>query len=352
VLEVGGLKLGVVGLANVDTAAVTDPRHVVGLEFQPYEVALNREVPKVRAAGAEQVIVLLHDRVAAAQELVPALRALGVRAIGAGHAHRSGAAIDPGPSVEDNSDDVVICNGGPYLRSYCRIDLLFVGDTLVERKVMVPRVERAPSDPAPAPPPAVAAIVDDARKRADKRGNEVLARSSKPIGRADGALGQLIVDSWLEALPFAQVAITNAGGLRQDIARGKVRVRDVVGVMPFNNFLLVIELTGAQLKEALENQESIAAGVKFTYRVVEGRRLIEEIVKPDGKRLGPDERVKVVVNDFMYRGGDHYKLRSYDPEPEETAIDWREPVFRKLRTLAEGKKKIAIEADERAKLVK
>lgn len=352
VVEVGGLKLGVVGLANADTPEVTDPRHTVGLEFKTYEDALRSAVAGARAAGAEQILVLLHDRVSAAQALLPVLRELDVHVIGAGHAHRSNASVDVGGTVDDNTDDVVICNGGPYLRSYCRIDLLFRGGELAERSVVVPRVSRAAGSAAPAPPAAIAKIVDDARARASKAGDEVLVRAQQKVTRKSGALGQLIVDAWREALPFAQVAITNHGGLRQDISRGKVRVRDVVSVMPFNNFLLVIEITGAQLKETLQNPESIASGVTFTYREVDGRRLIEEVSWLDGKRVLPDERIKVVVNGFMYRGGDRYKLRQYDPEPEETAIDWREPVLRKLRAIGEKQQKLVVKPDERARLVK
>jgi len=352
VIDVGGVKLGVVGLANSLTNEVTDPRHTVGLEFQSYDKALRKAVPAVRAAGAEHVVVLLHARVAAAQALLPVLRELDVHVIGAGHAHRAAASIDLGGTIDVTSDDVVICNGGPYLRSYCRIDLAFEDGKLVDRAVVIPRVTHKVGADAPVPPEAIAAIVKQASAQASAAGREVLARSKTAITRKSGALGQLVVDGWLEALPFAQAAITNAGGLRQDLPRGKVRVRDVVSVMPFNNFLVVIEVTGAQLKEALENPESIAAGVSFTYREVDGRRLIEEMVGADGKRIEPETRLKVIVNDFMYRGGDRYKLRQYDPEPEETAVDWREPVMRKLRALGEAKKPITLQADERARLVK
>lgn len=353
VLEVGGVRFGVIGLANVDTPRITDPRHLMGLAFKGYEETLRAEVPKVRAAGAEQVVVLLHDRMAVATKLSGVLRELGVNVVGVGHAHVSGLTIDPGETVDDPADDIVFCNGGAYLRSYCRVDLGYVEGTLVSRSVSIQPVALAADEQPPSPDPVLVELIADAAKRSELLGREVLGKAPRSITRKSGALGQLIVDSWLEALPYVDVAVTNAGGIRQDLPRGSVRVRDIVSVLPFNNYLLVLELTGAQLKETLENPESIAAGVRFTYREVEGgRRLIEELVRADGKRIEPDDRLKVVVNDFMYRGGDRYPLKSYDPEPEETAIDWREPLLRRLRALGEGAKPIDVVADDRAREVK
>lgn len=351
IVEVGGIRFGIIGLANVDTPNVTDPRHLMGLEFRDYEETLRAEVPRVRAAGATQVMVLLHDRMAVATKLADLFRELGVNVVGVGHAHLSGLTIDPGETIDDPSDDIVFCNAGAYLRSYCRIDVAYAGERLTSRAVSVQTVELAPDEQVPSPDAVLVRVIDDARKRSEQLGREPLGTAPRAITRKSGALGQLIVDSWLEGLPYVDVAITNAGGIRQDLPRGAVKVRDVVSVLPFNNYLLVLELSGAQLKETLENPESIAAGVRFTYRTVDGRRLIEDLARADGKRIEPDDRLKVVVNDFMYRGGDSYRLKAYDPEPEETAIDWREPLLRRLRLLQEQGQPIDVTPDDRAREV-
>jgi 2',3'-cyclic-nucleotide 2'-phosphodiesterase (5'-nucleotidase family) len=351
-LEVGGINLGVVGLSTEDTPMVTDPRHVVGLEFRGYEETLRGEVPRLRAAGAEQIIVLLHDRVSTAARMAGLLRELGVHAVAAGHAHASEVLIDTGTTPDDVSDDIVICNGGAYLRSYCRIDFAFVGNRLVERSAHIEAVERGIAEAVSREDPLLVQIIDDARARSEASGREVLATAAAPISRHSGALGQLVVDSWLDALPYVDVAITNAGGLRQDISKGPVRMRDVVGALPFNNSLLVLELTGEQLSEALENPESVAGGVRFTYSSEQGQRRLLELSRADGRRIGPRERLKVVVNDFMYRGGDRYHLKRHDPKPEETAIDWREPLLFRLRSLGQEEKALTIVVDDRAREIK
>lgn len=349
VLDVGGLKLGVVGLTNVDSPISSDPRHLTGLSFLPYAETLEKWIPRARAAGADEVIVLIHEELAHAAELMPVLRKHRVRAAAFGHHHQPGSRVDDAATPELD-DDVTVCNAGAYLRSYCRIDLRFAAGKLTARDVKVAPVEVGLGARPQSEDPELVAIVTGAEQNAQRIGGEVLVESRRPLLRgATGALGQLVVDAWLKALPYAQVAITNAGGLRQDLAAGPVRVRDVVSVLPFNNYLLVVEMTGAELREALANEESVVAGVRYTFTDGKDGRRIGALTHLDGKPVLDDARLKVVINDFMYRGGDRYTFSRFDAEPEETAIDWREPVLRALREMGKQKKALDLVPDDRAR---
>ena len=194
----------------------------------------------------------------------------------------------------------------------------------------------------PTAPPfnaAVKQILDDAEASAAQIGGEVLVESTQRLDRGrDGALGQFVVDAWLENLPYAQVALTNAGGLRQDIDAGALRLRDIVSALPFNNYLLVVDMTGAELREVLSNPESVVGGVTYRWHDEPGgARVVTSVLGKDGKAIADDAKLKVIINDFMYRGGDRYRFA--DREPEETAVDWREPLFRTLRAMkARGQK--------------
>jgi 5'-nucleotidase / UDP-sugar diphosphatase len=348
IVEAGGVKLGVIGLTNFDSPVTSDPRHLTGLEFKPYAAAIDEWAPKARSAGADELVVLVHDSLAAAPELLPALRRQRVRALAFGHHHQAATAIDDN-DTPDLDDDIVVCNAGAYLRSYCRMDLSFVAGRMAARSVTLKQVE-APLGTAIEADSALAGIVAEAERSANQIGGEVLVENVRLLGRGvDGPLGQLVVDSWLQALPYAQVAITNAGGVRQDLAAGPVRMRDIVSVLPFNNYLLIVDLTGAQLKEVVASPESIVSGVRFSFKPGKDRRVIETLVDKDGKAIADDARLKVVINDFMYRGGDRYRFQDYDREPEETAIDWREPVLRLLRDLGRANQKLDLVADDRAR---
>jgi 5'-nucleotidase/UDP-sugar diphosphatase len=323
-------RVGVLGLACEESPFTADIRNMAGLQFGPYDHALERALPQLQAQQPDVIVVLIHDSIARVQPLIPRLRALGVNLVAAGHEHRPGVLVDDNHTV-DASDDVIICNAGPYMRTMCRVDLAYVGGMLrahAEKRIDVV----APLDaPAPATNPALAATLQQAEASAAHIGGEILVESTRRLERGrDGALGQLVVDSWLEGLPYAHAAITNAGGLRQDVEAGPLRLRDIVSALPFNNYLLVVDMTGAELREVIGNPESIVGGVTYTWHdEPQGARIVNAVFDREGKPIPDDARLKVVVNDFMYRGGDRYRF--VDREPEETAVDWREPIYRSLR---------------------
>jgi len=351
VVKSGGLTIGLVGLTHALASETTDPRHLVGLEFVPYEAALRAEVANLRKQNVDMVVALLHDRLDVARELVPVLRELGINIIAVGHAHRSNSFVDDGGTPGDPTDDVVACNAGAYLRSYCRIDITVNEGVLLDHRHEVKPIARPLDVEVENPEPRLVSIVEAARERSSKVGGELLTEAPEGMKREDQNLGQFIVDTWLAALPYAQVAITNAGGIRQDLDAGPVHVRDIVGVMPFNNYLLVVEMTGAELKTVLANPESIAAGVRYTYRETKGERTVQKLTDAEGRAIADNAKLKVVINDFMYRGGDRYTIREIDGEPEETAIDWREPVLRHLRSLGKNGQPLVHRADDRARKV-
>jgi 2',3'-cyclic-nucleotide 2'-phosphodiesterase (5'-nucleotidase family) len=345
----GGIaRIAVVGLACVESPVTADVRHMSGLAFQPYDETLRRILPEVKAAHPDAIVVVAHDRIDAVKPLVSLLREHGVHLVAAGHEHRPGIVVDDA-GTEAVGDDVVICNAGPFLRTLCRVDLDFSGGVLTAHAEKIVAVEHARDAPAPPFDDDLARIVAEAEASADRVGGEILVENKQKLTRGlDGTLGQLLVDAWLEALPFAQVAITNAGGLRQDIEPGPLRLRDIVSALPFNNTLVVVDVTGRELREVLlANPESVVGGLRYEWSEdAYGGRTVHRVVDRTGAEIGDDRQLKVVINDFMYRGGDHYTF--LDRTPEETAVDWREPVYRLLRRMREGGVVLDRRADDRA----
>ena len=130
----------------------------------------------------------------------------------------------------------------------------------------------------------------------------------------------LITEAWLWAYPTADVAITNLGGMRTDLPPGDITLADVVGVMPFDNVIVELQLTGEQL-DVMLGQRSAAVGGVY-------RDNFRWYLQATGEELDSDEIYTVLVNDFMYAGGDDYALLSvYDPDGYNTAINWRQPVI-------------------------
>ncbi len=151
-------------------------------------------------------------------------------------------------------------------------------------------------------------------------------------------MGNMVADAMLGKYPGVEAALTNSGGLRQDLLfappsageqPGEVTWGEVFAVLPFGNRTVIETLTGAQLHAALLNgfspvcNPAIAtgrfpqvAGLQITFRCDGTTPVITALAKaPQGPTgpltpIGPTDTVRLVTNDFMFGGGDGYTALS------------------------------------------
>ncbi|MCJ1714207.1 5'-nucleotidase C-terminal domain-containing protein [Curtobacterium sp. VKM Ac-2922] len=183
-----------------------------------------------------------------------------------------------------------------------------------------------------APDAAVAATVTSAVAAAEVRGAEVIGKTDVDMRRAvqtDGSenrggestLGNFVAEvqrSATQDRQGAQIAFMNPGGLRADLAGGDVTYKEAAVVQPFANTLVVLDLTGAQVEQALEQQWQPAAasrpflklglskGFSYAYdpTAAAGSRITSMTL--DGAPIDPATTYKVTVNSFLASGGDNF----------------------------------------------
>ena len=132
----------------------------------------------------------------------------------------------------------------------------------------------------------------------------------------------LITESWIWAYPNADIALTNLGGMRTDLPAGPLTIAHLISVLPFNNVIVEVHLTGAQVISVLVHGGSNLA-IGGMHRQGSGW-----LLENTGAPLDPDTLYSVLVNDYMYAGGDGYTLLAEaDPDAYQTGIDWRQPVI-------------------------
>src|SRR5262249_1138909 len=112
----------------------------------------------------------------------------------------------------------------------------------------------------------------------------------------------------------ADVAFENAGGLRADLPQGNVTNGNVLDALPFLNSLVVCEMTGAQIREVLEQGLTLERGLIQ----VSGLRATYDLSRPAGKRLldlqighnavDAGKVYRVATNSFVAEGGDLYQM--------------------------------------------
>jgi 2',3'-cyclic-nucleotide 2'-phosphodiesterase (5'-nucleotidase family) len=180
-------------------------------------------------------------------------------------------------------------------------------------------------------------IVDKANDETAVLRNQVIGTQSIDIRRDptrlnESAMGNMVADAMLEKYPGIDAAISNSGGLRQDLlvtppsageAAGEITWGEVFAVLPFGNRTVIATYTGAQLEEGFLNgfspvcDSSIAtgrfpqvAGLKVQFHCSGTTPVIDGIWRaPDGPSgtltpVGPTDTVRIVTNDFMFTGGD------------------------------------------------
>jgi len=311
VQEVAGVRVGLIGLASLATPQTTMPDNIADFDFIDYELALREIVPQAKADGAELLVVIGHICSYEMRELAPAAAELGVSVMGGGHCHQAFSSV---------VNNVALIQSGSFLENYVRVDIDFdpATGTVVDIEAMVR------SNSGGTPDADVAAIVSAWGVQADEALSEVIGYVEEPIGRSSDAMHNLVTDAWLMAYPNADVALTNRGGFRQDIPAGEITLGAIVGVLPFDNVMVDVEVTGEQLLDNIHCCHPVAAGMRVT---------VGGYVLMDGAEIERDATYHVLINDFMYAGGDDYSFGRQDPDAYNTSIDWRQPVIEWIASL-------------------
>lgn len=168
---------------------------------------------------------------------------------------------------------------------------------------------------------ATLAIVKKYKERVDAVLNESIGEAEmdldgENVRKRETNLGNFIADIMRRA-SMADVTLINGGGIRTSIKKGEVRVKDVYSVLPFDNYIVAIKLTGKQIREALEHGVSAVedeegrfpqvSGLTFKYSPSEKRGSRIKEISVAGRPIDLDREYIVATNDFLAVGGDGYK---------------------------------------------
>ncbi|HET7711097.1 MAG TPA: 5'-nucleotidase C-terminal domain-containing protein [Thermoanaerobaculia bacterium] len=353
-LDVAGIRLGVIGLTTPDTPNVTMKQNVTTLEFTDPVAATIREAQALRQRGADAVIAIAHIGGRCTDQRDPAdtsscepdshsiqlLRALPAGTIDAffgGHTHSYTRHVVSG---------VPMLQSGAYSRSFAALDLWVdpnenrvVRSSLREHTNLCSEVwagtdscdsRRKPAGGTRAPriyegqtisrDAAVDAILRPYLQKVEEKKNEPTGiRTSARMPRRyqeESVLGNVLTDALRSAMK-TDIAVLNSGGIRDHLRAGELRYRDIFEVLPFDNYPTVIRLTGAEIEEMLQVTTSGSRGVlqvsglKYTYDASkdaglpeEKRRRLVSVTLPDGRPLQPDAMYTVATVDFVAAGGE------------------------------------------------
>ncbi len=355
VIDRAGVRVGIIGLTTRDTPMTTRGSSVADLSFGSVVDAVREVLPDLEREGAEVIIVVGHltgkCETTGFTEVDPNCRPDGeigelltqlepgtIDAMVLGHAHTF---------LQGRVDDTFLLEQRDKGRVIGRATLVVGADGvepdhstvgpawLLEHPRVDPGCTAAPFPLEPIlvgdrllrPADDAVALVRSWEAKAGTLCAEV-GCASRYLGRSrekGSEVGNLVTDAMRAILPKAQVALTNSGGLRDDVRPGTVRAEDLQKVMPFDNRMLLVEMTGANLLMTLRIGSSGAHGVLqvsgATYgydpakaggsdldgdgqvATWENDRMCGATV--DGRPIDPAATYRVALTDFLWNGGDH-----------------------------------------------
>jgi 5'-nucleotidase len=333
VVDVKGVKVGVVGAVLQGTSSVAMSSAIAGLSFADEAESINKAMPQMRAAGAKVFVVVIHEGghtkespfqqdcsqlqgaiVGIVKKLDPA-----IRLVITGHSHTGYLC---------KVDGRVVTQAGSMGHLLTRVRMTVDPASGAVQNIDARNVLMEPGKFQP--DPRMTAFLANVKARSEaalarpiaKLGAPGVARKLNEAGESQ--LGDLITDAIVAKTQDqgTQIGFMNPGGIRKDLeanADTTTTFGQAQAVLPFGNTLVVMDLTGAQIRSLLEQQWARPASSEpmmlqvstgFSYRWDEnqpiGSRIVPGSVKLNGVPLDDNKTYRVVANNFLAEGGDNF----------------------------------------------
>ncbi len=331
-VALGGISIGIIGVATEDLRWVVRPSHFEGLRTAPLVETVVREAKALRERGAEIVVVAAHtggrcrsfddpmdtstcSLDAGVFRMAKALPPDLVDVIVAGHKHGGIAHVVNG---------IAIVEAYSRGRAFSRVDITLTRGKPKRVSVHPPRILCDASKPLLCDPgtyegkpvaadPAIAKMIGADIQAAHTIGDEplgVVVESTLERSQvAESALGNLFADLILAARPDADCAVHNGGALRADIPSGPLTYGRLYRAMSFDNHFALLKITAGRLRKdlaaafATSTDVVSVAGLRVDVTCV-GNELTVALTRSNGKPILDDEELSIATSDYLAIGGD------------------------------------------------
>jgi 5'-nucleotidase / UDP-sugar diphosphatase len=338
VKEINGEKVGIFGLTTEDTANISSP---VNVKFLDYIKKAENAVKTFEDMGINKIIAVTHigydSNPDFGNDLQLAKYVDGIDVIVGGHSHTQ---LDE-PTViktDENGvekDPTLIVQAYQYAQYLGKLAVEFDENGVVsghEGQLINASQKEADPEAAAILAPYKDKITQLSTQESGAIALKTLANprlgegSTVSVRANETELGNLVTDAMLakakEKYPKTVIAFQNGGGIRAAINEGPITIGEIIAVLPFGNDPVVLELTGAEIKQILEQSVSQApaenggflhiAGMKYSYDSTKdsGSRVVSMYVNINGEfqEIQPDQRYLVTTNNFTAKGGDGYPV--------------------------------------------
>lgn len=310
--EFNGKKVAFIGI-NLNPEGIVSADNYKGVKYIDAVKAANAEATRLKTEGADMVIAITHigyENDKDYDDLKLAAASKDIDVIIGGHSH---TVVDPNdrstptwrvPNAAGDTISVLQTgSSGTYLGEI-DIDL----DTREVKAQLIP-VDSRLDDRLD---PNAEAIIKPYREKVEKMRNEVIGESPYEFGRKSPEMLNLLSDFVMmrgEEICGKPVdlSIMNKGGIRTDLAKGKITKGEIIDIAPFDNSVVVLEIKG---KDLLDNFKVMASqdgnGVSKNVRVLYDPNTREiNSAEINGTPVDPDKAYRLATIDYLAAGNDY-----------------------------------------------
>jgi 5'-nucleotidase/UDP-sugar diphosphatase len=313
IVDIDGVRIGLTGQALTETPQVSNSGDI---RFSPLVASVQEQTRALRSEGADFTVAVVH---APRSEDLDLFYKRAADLILTGHDHDLFLDYDGQTAVVESSHDA---------HYVTMVDLTIRVGVNDGRRVTTWFPKFRIVDTADVEPdPAVLAVVRGYEAELAKELDVPIATTevqldsrTATVRSGEAAIGNLFADA-ISATTDSEIAIINGGGLRGERiypAGSAITRRNILAELPFGNHVAVLDLSGKDVKAALENGISrmpISAG---RFPQISGMRFEADLSRPAGERvvsvrvgnttLDESKTYRLATNDFLARGSDGYTM--------------------------------------------
>lgn len=329
--EIDGVRVAVVGLISSQMKNLSFPKNISGLYFERETDAMQKLMDELKSEGVQVVIVAAHVGIETKEspanfegEKYLAANVPGIHIILGGHTH-----FGLERAYQDEKNKTLIVHNQSGLKTVTRTILRVwkkSGKLFCYSHKLVPlQVAKYGEDPE------LKKIVDSYRKKVGEKLDIVIGKSKMAL---DNKGIETLLGNWqtdmIRSLTKSDLAFQNVGGIRADLPEGPLTLRHLYLLSPFDNTIVTMRLTGAQIKGILEQSVSgpqgilQVSGVKMSFDKSKPKGEMVSEVTVNGEPLDPKKNYKVATNNFVAAGGDGFVTFKDGKNIEDTRMTLRD----------------------------
>jgi len=316
VVNARGIRFGLIGLTTENVKIKSHPYKVVGVTVFDVVKTLEKLLPELRRKS-DFIIAMVHLEDEEERRVAKAFPE--IRLIIGGHNHEA-----LGPIWLDKT---LVAKTGVAGRNVGRVDLDFQDKKLSRMEARLIPVKGVRPDPE------LVKTLEPFHRKVKNQMAEIIGEATEDLTYSrtmESPLADIVADAF-RGRGGTQIALHNIGGIRARIPKGKITFGHAFEVLPFQNTLVTLQLTGEQLKRTLERGLVTTVGfpalsglrVQIDRTKAPGQRVVSAILW-DGTAIEDSSLYSVTTNDFILAGGDGYTELANGKDIVDTGIFLRD----------------------------